>query len=391
LKCISDPRPLLFSVAFLLLSCERPEIYSVACTMPCYTGPEGTRNVGACRDGMPRCEQDKVVACEGEQIPQVETCNGIDDNCNRVVDENVSESWRGRECGSSVGLCSMGVWMCISGTKTCGGDIEPHPELCNKRDDDCNGLVDDVAPTGACYTADAQTLLHAPCRPGVEVCVDGHYRCVGEVTPGIEVCDELDNDCNGYVDDGLSTDIIDVVFVVDRSCSMADEEFDRVKEILARVAVDFGDRYEYRFALVGLPTISRPVPELISDFVSGRDFLPVVAAFNALPSTSDEPSYDALRAIATDEFMLSRRAGARSLVVLWGDEPGQSYYSPPNTDGIIAYGLKDSGYAFLGFLPVNFHTGYALTASVTGGALYELTDAQTMHSNLSHYLILECL
>lgn len=58
----------------------------------CYAGPEETRNVGVCRDGIRECSLDGTQwsDCEGEILPNaLEICgNGLDDNCNGSSDEN---------------------------------------------------------------------------------------------------------------------------------------------------------------------------------------------------------------------------------------------------------------------------------------------------------------
>ncbi len=55
----------------------------------CYTGPEGTRGRGVCRDGRSTCNADGTPgACTGQTLPGAEVCNGLDDDCDGTVDED---------------------------------------------------------------------------------------------------------------------------------------------------------------------------------------------------------------------------------------------------------------------------------------------------------------
>lgn len=75
------------------------------------------------------------------------------------------------------------------------------PEMCNGRDDDCDDLVDEEIATipttcgeGECLTA------------GVIVCTGGAWfiDCVPAGSP--EICDGLDNDCDDFVDEDFDMD-----------------------------------------------------------------------------------------------------------------------------------------------------------------------------------------
>ncbi len=79
-------------------------------------------------------------------------------------------------------------------------DIHPGAtEVCDGRDDDCDGLVDEGNPGGG---ARCGTSNVGECATGITACTAGSLQCAYEVLPQAESCDGRDNDCNGHVDDG---------------------------------------------------------------------------------------------------------------------------------------------------------------------------------------------
>jgi hypothetical protein len=113
----------------------------------------------------------------------------------------------GEICGGSVGVCQQGVTACVGGHIVCSNEVGGTAEVCNGKDDDCDGIVDnDVAPPAAeCNPPGLASgaALQGECRPGRFQClgVDG-WACVGGVAPSSEICDGKDNDCDGQIDNG---------------------------------------------------------------------------------------------------------------------------------------------------------------------------------------------
>jgi len=87
--------------------------------------------------------------------PERETCNGLDDDCDGLTDDadaDIDTSALPADppypaCRPEGAEACLGRWRCLplSGGGygfVCGG-VDPGVELCNGRDDDCNGIVDD--------------------------------------------------------------------------------------------------------------------------------------------------------------------------------------------------------------------------------------------------------
>ena len=99
-----------------------------------------------------------------------------------------------------VGECKVTQLNCVSGSSRTCVPKTGTAELCNGKDDDCNGATDDgILPSGTCSAGIGGCL-----RQGQYVCQSGSTVC--SATPGsptAETCgDGIDNDCNGTTDDG---------------------------------------------------------------------------------------------------------------------------------------------------------------------------------------------
>jgi len=153
-----------------------------------------------------------------------ETCNGIDDNCNGVIDDGAAsyQYYPDKDLDlygdiyNSILACTQ-PYGYIQASGDCNDDnpiINPSAqEVCDQVDNDCDGMIDEVATTsfyrdedgdnyGDPYNATAGCTVPDGYAENAHDCNDKD----SSIHPGAEeICDRLDNDCNGIIDDPHSS------------------------------------------------------------------------------------------------------------------------------------------------------------------------------------------
>ncbi|MGK0360615.1 MAG: hypothetical protein ACI9U2_002928 [Bradymonadia bacterium] len=158
-------------------------------------------NIGACLAGTQRCEAGAFGPCEGAFEGGLEVCNGEDDDCDAVTDEQVSPT-----------PCDTGRdGVCDDGEQACGGPclarVQASVEVCDGLDNDCDGTTDEDSPVVDCLIDPDRPA----CGMGQTYCVDGAVACINFQNQLDATCDGIDDDC----DDRLDEDFVPVACAVD--------------------------------------------------------------------------------------------------------------------------------------------------------------------------------
>ncbi|MBD3164320.1 hypothetical protein GF323_03905 [Candidatus Woesearchaeota archaeon] len=227
-------------------------------------------DMGECRYGTQSCMNGKWGPCLNRIMPVAEICDGLDNDCDGISDNNLhppsadkqqgvcsgskkecsgingwiepdyskissyehSESscdGRDNDCDAltdeslSAPACSKQAGICYGSKKTCGGssgwidctaagygtDYQSAETKCDQLDNDCDTITDENCN---CYNGETRNCGTdiGECRYGTETCdINGNWgSCIGAKGPAPDACphDGFDNNCNGVVDEKYCSD-----------------------------------------------------------------------------------------------------------------------------------------------------------------------------------------
>jgi hypothetical protein len=164
---------------------------------------------------------------DGESYPgAAERCDGIDNDCDEVVDEDVLSTWYTDADGDGFGDADSVLEDCdppdgyVSDATDCDDSTSSsYPgaeEICDYLDNDCDGDIDeDVTTTfyedsdGDGYGLADSTTEDCSEPVGYASVADDCDDDEIDVNPdATELCDEIDNDCDGEVDEEEAADAV---------------------------------------------------------------------------------------------------------------------------------------------------------------------------------------
>jgi hypothetical protein len=215
---------------------------------PCYEYPNGVpidpstldkngNPMGACKKGSRTCPNGIPGTCVGAVGPGIEQCDDLDHNCNGISGNQgdtvaTAPIWYKDADNDNFGdmntpprqVCKApdATWKQSIPNTDCNDNdptINPgHPEICDGKDNNCNGLIDEGVTTHYCQDVDGDSyctttcidqcppppagyIPSGQCLAGVD-CNDGN----ASIHPGAtEICNGIDDNCNGQIDEGVTT------------------------------------------------------------------------------------------------------------------------------------------------------------------------------------------
>lgn len=235
------------------------------------------------------------VCTQVEQAPKAELCDGIDNDGDTEIDEDWPELGEGCGEGGGRGECVEGRWVCAHDGQglVCEGAVGPVAEICDGKDNDCDGTAD-----------------NGPA----------------------EVCDGEDNDCDGLVDEGVLA-VTSEVFEDRATVAAIDGGFAVTRVVGARIRVE-------TYGLDGRPTGGS---DAIDTPASDIAFMDSDSASERVVVTLGKQSFHAVD-IRVDSGLIPVVLTSGELHGAWRQSIDWGVYSPPVHPRVVASPSRFLGY-----------------------------------------------
>ena len=367
-----------------------------------------------CSFGKTVCDEEtETITCEGIDYAKTEICDGIDNDCNGEIDDgdhlfvysydsqNPCRETEIGVCRYSDAVCVFGEWICIPPEDLFGD------EVCDKRDNDCDGEVDEDIEETFVYTGPPETLNVGECRAGIQRCESGVSQVLGMVTPIEEICGNGDDDdCDGMVDEvEIERESYDFALLLDISGSMLGY-LQHINTALCNWA-NTSRFQDSRFAIVAIGISPNQGYlhgiGLISDFTDSVTACSRLTTFLTNPryTTAIENQLDAILNSMTvgDHIELSWSDSRQKKIVMFSDEPAQWVQEGPDIitldqkveEIINACSTTDTTVSVFSEWVASWNYVWNEITSNCGGYLEYLSrDPQQMNDRLNYWFGEQC-
>lgn len=372
----------LFTIAIMMLSagCYQqvdPLVVPPPCGVVCaidHFGDmvfDGEAESESCNTGVSECDWGgdgpPVITCPGFIPLGPEICDpdDIDENCDGLTNDIWYDWADPRNTCDGVGECRYSVQMCRDGGYMQCIPITPYygPEVCDGRDNDCDGLTDgddpDLVYDGDMfeYSGPPETINVGECRAGVRRCEGGVEYLFGEVRPTDEICGNSDDDdCDGRTDESDESVADAFLITIDFSGSMY-----TVIESVITALCDWSEGEIFTDSRFAIQAVSGnldtpPYINNITDFVSAGDACMALGDFYTrygTPGAFEYIAYGIWSIHNNGDLSMDWPQRMRRRVIFFTDEAPQSYTGngDPFTDlDLVAEDCVVNKYSVGGFI-----------------------------------------